>query len=110
MSPTVADAAGRALKRGLKIGSRPRAASKVGPDRTGRGTCHEGAGRWSRRREAPIRCGFARTYEPNGGGNYLTALTPVARRGEVSGLNAAVPIGHMSSSGPRIGEALDLFL
>ena len=45
-------------------GSRPEAASKVGPDRTGRGTCHEGAVRRSRRREAPIRCGFARTYEP----------------------------------------------
>src|SRR3954466_1888030 len=75
MSPTVADALRRALKRGLKIGSRPRAASKVGPDRTGRGTCHEGAGRWSRRREAPIRCGFARTYDRTAGATALGTYT-----------------------------------
>src|SRR3954447_5763384 len=34
-----------------------------GPIRTGRGTCHERALRFGRR-EAPIRCGFARTYVP----------------------------------------------
>src|SRR5215213_6875539 len=36
-----------------------------GPIRTGRGTCHERALRFGRR-EAPIRCGFARTYVPSG--------------------------------------------
>src|SRR4051794_22940160 len=36
-----------------------------GPIRTGRGTCHERALRFGRR-EAPIRCGFARTYVPDG--------------------------------------------
>jgi exopolyphosphatase/guanosine-5'-triphosphate,3'-diphosphate pyrophosphatase len=35
-----------------------------GPIRTGRGTCHERALRFGRR-EAPIRCGFARTYVPD---------------------------------------------
>ena len=37
--------------------------SQNGPIRTGRGTCHERALRFGRR-EAPIRCGFARTYVP----------------------------------------------
>ena len=38
--------------------------SQNGPIRTGRGTCHERALRFGRR-EAPIRCGFARTYVPD---------------------------------------------
>src|SRR5918999_2340047 len=41
------------------------AVPSYGPIRTGRGTCHERALRFGRR-EAPIRCGFARTYVPNG--------------------------------------------
>ena len=39
------------------------AVSQNGPIRTGRGTCLERALRFGRR-EAPIRCGFARTYVP----------------------------------------------
>src|SRR5687767_10659525 len=41
------------------------AVPSYGPIRTGRGTCHERALRFGRR-EAPIRCGFARTYVPSG--------------------------------------------
>src|ERR687895_855706 len=41
------------------------AVSRYGPIRTGRGTGHEKALRFGRR-EAPIRCGFARTYVPSG--------------------------------------------
>ena len=46
-----------------------------GPIRTGRGTCHERALRFGRR-EAPIRCGFARTYVPDGNLRVRRRPTP----------------------------------
>ena len=46
-----------------------------GPIRTGRGTCHERALRFGRR-EAPIRCGFARTYVPDGDQRVCRRHTP----------------------------------
>ena len=54
-----------AARGGIEKENRPHHAggSPNGPIRTGRGTCHERALRFGRR-EAPIRCGFARTYVP----------------------------------------------
>src|SRR3954452_12024187 len=56
--------------------NRPRHAddSLNGPIRTGRGTCHERALRFGRR-EAPIRCGFARTYVPDEKPTVLSRTT-----------------------------------
>jgi hypothetical protein len=42
-TPRTPAAAASAREADQTDGSRPEAASKVGPDRTGRGTCHEGA-------------------------------------------------------------------
>src|SRR3954465_6382290 len=107
MSSTVAKWGRRVLKKGLKIGSRPRAASKVGPDRTGRGTCHEGAVRRSERREAPIRCGFARTYVADSQGTHaVTARTPLRQRGDCPPSDYRGAIIHTSSSSNRSGDVV----
>jgi hypothetical protein len=50
-----------------------------GPIRTGRGTCHERASQFGRR-EAPIRCGFARTYVPGAGGAQPSNHKPRGQR------------------------------
>ena len=70
----------RKAEPGLRKQNRPHHAggSENGPIRTGRGTCLERALRFGRR-EAPIRCGFARTYVPDGHHTASRTANPTQR-------------------------------
>src|SRR6478672_8605760 len=60
--------------------------------------------RWSERREAPIQCGFAQTYEAELGVALLAAPSPFARRMEYRCNRLRLPIGYPSNRTPRSGE------
>src|SRR3954451_23883279 len=61
--------------------------------------------RRSRRREAPIRCGFARTYEAGSRGSQAkTARSPLRQRTHCPLADYRGAIIHTSSSEPRTGD------
>ena len=72
-----------------------------GPVRTGRGTCLEGAMLRSERREAPIRCGFARTYVAGSEHRAVRhdSPSPDAQRVWRSARSAVRTIEHPSMTG-----------
>src|SRR5918994_1667475 len=78
-----------------------------GPIRTGRGTCHERALRFGRR-EAPIRCGFARTYVPSG--DLRVCRRPVPTQRAHYSPACPIPLGEICLAGIHhrgVGEHVD---
>src|SRR4051794_39635157 len=72
-----------------------------GPIRTGRGTCLERALRFGRR-EAPIRCGFARTYVPGGPDDGFAARPTRPAKPTINDWTAPRHPSGEKSWGPRL--------